>query len=211
MVSILKRQKGLMPEWKHPFLSARISERQGWCYSNRPVIKASISSQSHTWTHISVLQNTPTDIHTDTHTHTKWKHKNALFLLPIFRPSRVCVSVRVRARVGGGVKIILNYTFVTWIACCLLCLSSSSLINSAILTFQLLIRHKTSTRRRLFICAFPHFMFLPQRCLFGPRQFRLFICVSWCTLARFSSHRGSFFFFPWGAVIWQRTWAVSVG
>lgn len=110
---------------------------------------------------------------------------------------------------GGGVKIILNYTFVTWIACCLLCLSSSSLINSAILAFQLLIRHKTSTRHCLFICAFPHFMFLPQRCLFGPRQFCLFIRVSWCMLARFSSHRGSFFF-PLGKLWFDSAHGLSV-
>lgn len=197
MVSILKRQKGSMPEWKHPFLSARISERQGWCYSNRPVIKASISSQSHTWTHISVHQNT---------------HTQAMEAQKCFVPPTHLSSIKsVCAYMLGGVKIILNYTFVTWIACCLLCLSSSSLINSAILAFQLLIRHKTSTRHCLFICAFPHFMSLPQRCLFGPRQFCLFIRVSWCTLARFSSHRGSFFSPPREAVIWQRTWAVSVG
>lgn len=52
---------------------------------------------------------------------------------------------------GGGYKLILNYTFVTWKAFCLLCMSSSSLINSAILTFQLLIIHQISTHLCLFL------------------------------------------------------------
>lgn len=81
-------------------------------------------------------------------------------------------------------KIILNYTFVTWNTFYLLCMSSGSLINSAIPTFQLLIMHQTSTSLSFlsmsspiqFLSSFPwsftfqgfHLNVLMYVCLPGP-------------------------------------------
>lgn len=110
----------------------------GWCYSNRTVIKASISS------HLCALC-LKTHAHKHTLAHT-CRESQKCFVPPAHLKSiKGCACVYMCVCLGGGVEIILNYTFVTWKAFCLLCLSSSSLINSAILTFQLLIIHQTST------------------------------------------------------------------
>lgn len=147
MVSKLKDKKKAWRQNENipSYHSVSVSDG-GCCYSNRTVIKASISSHSHTSTH---------SLSKHTHMHAG-KRKYALFLPPTSSPSRgVCVW-------KGGYKIILNYTFVTWKAFCLLCMSSSSLINSAILTFQLLIIHKTSTPLCLFHLCLPPFHFPPS-------------------------------------------------
>lgn len=116
----------------------------GWCYSNRTVIKASISS------HLCALC-LKTHAHKHTLAHT-CRESQKCFVPPAHLKSiKGCACVYTCVCLGGGVKIILNYTFVTWKAFCLLCMSSSSLINSAILTFQLLIIHQTSTLHCLFL------------------------------------------------------------
>lgn len=116
----------------------------GWCYSNRTVIKASISS------HLCALC-LKTHAHKHTLAHT-CRESQKCFVPPAhFKSIKGCACVYTCVCLGGGVKIILNYTFVTWKAFCLLCMSSSSLINSAILTFQLLIIHQTSTLHCLFL------------------------------------------------------------
>lgn len=84
---------------------------------------------------------------------------------------------------GGGVKIILNYTFVTWNAFCLLCVSCSRLINSVNLTFLLLIIHKTSTILYLFLSFFLNLCLSPFNSFLhslGCWHFRVFIRVYWC-------------------------------
>lgn len=116
----------------------------GWCYSNRTVIKASISS------HLCALC-LKTHAHKHTLAHT-CRESQKCFVPPAHLKSiKGCACVYTCVCLEGGVKIILNYTFVTWKAFCLLCMSSSSLINSAILTFQLLIIHQTSTLHCLFL------------------------------------------------------------
>ena len=148
MVSKLKDKKKAWRQNENipSYHSVSVSDG-GCCYSNRTVIKASISSHSHTSTH---------SLSKHTHTCMQRSANMLCFSHPPLVHQGVCVYGR------GGYKIILNYTFVTWKAFCLLCMSSSSLINSAILTFQLLIIHKTSTPLCLFYLCLPPFHFPPS-------------------------------------------------
>ena len=174
MVSKLKDKKKAWRQNENipSYHSVSVSDG-GCCYSNRTVIKASISSHSHTSTH---------SLSKHTHTHAE-KRKYALFLPPTSSPSRgVCVWE------GGVIKSFLithlshekHSAYFVW-ALAVWLIQQSSHSNCSLYT-------KLPLLSVFFIYVFPHFIFLPRP--FGPRQFSLFIWVYWCMLARFSSHGG---------------------
>lgn len=156
--------------------SASVSDG-GWCYSNRTVIKASISSHSQTC--MCSLSK-----HTNAHSQTyAGEHKNTLFLPPTSSPSRgVCVW-------GGVINSFLithlshekHSAYFVWAPAVWL-IQQSSHSNCSLYT-------KLPLISAFFIYVF--FIFFPHS--FGPWHFRHFIWVYWCMLARSSSHRGKLF------------------
>lgn len=182
-----------MPKQKHRNLSLRISEWRGRCSSNRTVIKACISSQSHTWTHTPFLS--------------KCTHDGRIKMLcspyPSIVLSRVCVHacMCVCACVCWGVKIILNYTFVTWKAFCLLwargvwLIQQSSHSNCSLYTKLPLYSVFLSTSSPI-SCSSPILI----RLVLDSSVF-LFECTDVCLPYPVATEAR----FPLGTVVWQHT------
>lgn len=154
----------------------------GWCYSNRTVIKASISS------HLCALC-LKTHAHKHTLTHT-CRESQKCFVPPAhFKSIKGCACVYTCVCLEGGLKSFLithlshekhSAYFVWALAVWLIQLSSHS--NCSLYT-------KLPLFTVFFYLCLPPFHFLPSF-LWFLTFFRLFILVYWCMLARSSSHRG---------------------